>query len=324
MRRAAVILVALVWLANAVGAAGAGEAAAPGRIAVDRDDAKGQLRVRIGGKEAFAFHYGEDLDLPYIVPRSPSGKPLTVVQTKPYPHHRSIWFADTVQLAGRRRASFYNALYSRADKNDPTSPFQDRIRLVSMDPARLDGRQATITAKLLWEMDRKTPVLDEARRMRVVSLGGGGYLLDLVFKVTASYGDATFASDAVHYAWPYVRMDPAFSVDKGGTMTNSEGGVNQKGTCDKAATWVDYTNTIDGVTEGLAVFTHPEIGPPPTWLTRNYGTFGPRREPAMSGTKFTLARGKSLTQRVGILVHSGDVKAGRVEQRYRRYVQGER
>ena len=323
MRRAAIVLAGLIWLANGVGGVLAGEAKVPAEITVKRDDAKGQLRVLIGGKEAFGFHHGEPLDLPYIVPRSPSGKALTVVQTKPYPHHRSIWFADTVQLAGQRQASFYNALYSRADKKDPTSPFRDRIRLVSMEPARIEGREATINASLLWEMDRKTPVLDEARQMRVVALGAGEYLLDLVFTVTASYGDATVTSDAVHYAWPYVRMDPPFSVDKGGTMTNSEGGVNQKGTCNKAATWVDYTNTVEGVTEGLAVFTHPDIGPPPTWLTRNYGTFGPRRERAKSGTKFTLAKGESLTQRVGILVHSGDVKAGRVEERYRQYAEGD-
>lgn len=128
-----------------------------------------------------------------------------------------------------------------------------------------------------------------------------------------------FTSDAVHYAWPYVRIDPAFSVDKGGTLTNSEGGVNQKGTCDKEARWVDYSNTVEGVAEGLAVFSHPDNGPPPQWLTRDYGTFGPRRDAARSGKRFTLAKGQSLTQRVGILVHAGDVKAGRVEERYQQY-----
>ena len=299
-----------------------GQAVAPPGLAVERDDAAGRLRVLIDGKEAFAFHYGADLDLPYILPRSPSGKAMTVVRTDPYPHHRSVWFADTVQLAGERQASFYNALYSRADKKDPASPFQDRIRVVGMDPPRLEGRQAALDARLLWEMDRKTSVLDEARQMRVVALGGGEYLLDLTFTVTASYGDVTFTSDAVHYAWPYVRMDPAFSVDKGGTMTNSEGGRNQAGTCDKEARWVDYSAPVGGVVEGLAVFSHPDNGPPPRWLTRDYGTFGPRREAAKSGTRFTLAKGQSLKQRVGILVHAGDAAAGRVEQRYRLYARG--
>jgi hypothetical protein len=39
--------------------------------------------------------------------------------------------------------------------------------------------------------------------------------------------------------------------------------------------------------------------------------------------KFTLKKGKSLTQRVGILVHSGDVAGGRVKARCRRFIEGE-
>lgn len=141
-------------------------------MAVDRDDAKGLLRVLIEGKEAFAFHYGDDLDLPYVLPQ-PLGQG---------PHHRADGPlpAPPVPVVCRHRAtggaapaSFYNAFYSRADKKDPDSPFQDRIRLVAMDPARIEGAEATVEARLLWEMDRKTAVLDEARRMRVVALGAG-------------------------------------------------------------------------------------------------------------------------------------------------------
>ena len=321
MRRTVFVAMALAGLLAPVGAA-LGAAAEPAKVTVDRDNAKGVLRVLADGKEAFAFHYGADLDLPYVLPRSPSGKALTVVQADPWPHHRSVWFADTVQLAGQRQANFYMALYSRADKKDPKSPFRDRIRVASIEPPRAEGAQTILDARLLWEMDGKTPVIDEARRMRVAALGAGEFLLDLTFTVTASYGDVTFLSDAAHYAWPYVRMDPAFSVEKGGAMTNSEGGLNQKGTCNKPAKWVDYSNTVEGVAEGLAVFCHPDIGPAPTWLTRDYGTFGPRREAARNGAKFTLARGQSMVQRVALLVHGGDVKAGKVEERYQQYARG--
>jgi len=294
------------------------------RIEVKLDDEAGRLRAMIDGKEAFAFHYAADLDLPYIVPRSPSGKAMTVVRADPYPHHRSLWFADTVQLAGKAKVSFYNALYSRVDKKDPNSPFRNRVRLVKLFPPSIGDGSATISAKLLWEMDRDTPVLDEHRRMRLAPLGGGEYLLDLTFTLTAAHGDVAFVSDATHYAWPYVRMAPAFSVQKGGTMTNSEGGVNQKGTHGKLARWVDYSNTVDGVTEGLAVLVHSEKAEPRRWLTRDYGTFGPRREDARSGKKFALAKGESLLQRVGILVHTGDVKTGKVPERYAAYIKQER
>jgi len=263
------------------------------------------------------------VDLPHFFPvRSPSGKPLTVQQTDPYPHHRSVWFADTVQLAGARKASFYNALYSRADRKDPKSPLGDQIRQVCFSIGPAKGNQAQVGMKLVWVIDQKTPVLDEDRQMRVVALGEGQYLLDLKFTVSAAYGDVTFLSDAAHYAWPYVRMSPEFSVQKGGTMTNSEGGVNQKETNGKPAHWVDYTNTVGGVTEGLAIFSHLANGYPHLWLTRDYGTFGPRRPDPRNGKPFVLKKGESMSQRVGILVHAGDVQSGRVAERYRQYVEG--
>jgi hypothetical protein len=118
-------------------------------------------------------------------------------------------------------------------------------------------------------------------------------------------------------------MTPEFSVDQGGTITNSEGGVNQKETNGKPASWVDYTNTVEGRTEGLAVFSHSDNEQPHWWLTRDYGCFGPRRIDAKSGKPFMLKKGESLTRRVGVLVHCGDVTTGKVARRYEMYLQGE-
>ncbi len=50
--------------------------------------------------------------------------------------------------------------------------------------------------------------------------------------------------------------------------------------------------------------------------------FGPRRVEARNGKPFTLKQGESLTQHVGILIHSGDVTTGRVKERYRQYSEG--
>ena len=126
-----------------------------------------------------------------------------------------------------------------------------------------------------------------------------------------------------YLAWPYLRMDKAFSVDQGGRLTNSNGAVNQQGTHDKPADWVDYSNTVDGQASGLTIFSHPDNARPHLWLTRDYGTFGPRRIAARSGTRFRLEKGQSLQRRVGILVHRGDVQEGRVAERYQAYAAGE-
>jgi hypothetical protein len=91
----------------------------------------------------------------------------------------------------------------------------------------------------------------------------------------------------------------------------------------KPALWIDTSNSVDGVTEGVAVFQWPD-GQTHRWLTREYGTFGPRRPDDRSGKPFTLQQGGSIVQRVGVLVHKGDVSTGRVRERYEEYVKGGR
>jgi hypothetical protein len=288
------------------------------RIQLERDDAAGQLRALIDGREAFVYRYGADVDLPHYWPvRSPSGKSMTIQHPDPYPHHRSFWFADKVRLAEQRDVNFYACLYTGQD-NKP--PYRDHVRHVELLANAGTPQEPVIRTKLLWEMDADKPVLDELREMRVVALGDGEYFLDVTFTVTASYGDVTFTSDATHYAWPYIRMDPAFSVQQGGTITSSEGGVNQKGTNGKEARWIDYSNTVEDQTEGLAVFSHADNEQPHQWLTRDYGCFGPRRVDARSGKPFVLERGESLKRRVGVLVHRGNVSGGKIAERYEAYV----
>ena len=291
------------------------------RVTYDQNDKDGTLSVLVDGKTAFIYQYASDLDMPHYYPvLSPSGKTMTVQQTKPYPHHRSFWFADRVQLAGERPVTFYAALYtSKNGKENPTPPYKDHIRHVKFTFEPKAGEKPTIDSKLIWEMDNNKPVLDEDRVMQITPLDGGEYFLDVTFTLTAAYGDVKFVSDAVHYAWPYIRMHSDFSGKSGGMLTSSEGGKKQAATHGKVATWMDYSNTIDGVAEGLTIFSHPSNGHPHKWLTRDYGTFGPRRVDAKSGKPFTIKKGESIKQRVGILVHKGDVSGGKVAERYKQY-----
>jgi len=291
-------------------------------ITLARDDAAGRLAILVGGHEALVFQYGPDLDLAHYWPmRSPGGRNMLVQKTEPYPHHRSFWFADTVRAGGGERdLSFYNGLYSgvKAESGDYGPPYRDRVRLVSFDRLETAGSRGIVEARLLWESDG-APVLDEARRLAVHSLGGGEYLLDLSWTLTAAHGEITFVSDDVHYAWPFLRLDPAWSGEHGGTITSDSGAVGQEATNMKPALWIDYSNTVDGETAGVAVFQRPD-GLEHRWLTREYGCFGPRRPDDRSGKPFTLKTGESITQRAGVLVHRGDVSSGRVRERYKAYL----
>jgi hypothetical protein len=53
--------------------------------------------------------------------------------------------------------------------------------------------------------------------------------------------------------------------------------ASQEATNMKTSCWIDYSNTVGGVTEGVAMFQWPD-GKEHRWLTREYGTFGPRRQ----------------------------------------------
>lgn len=324
-------------------AAECGEAKSKARVELKCDDPQGQMQVLIDGKEALVYRYGEDCDVAHYYPvRSPSGKLLTVEQTDPYPHHRSFWFADTIQLAGQPKVSFYMAFYSRVSRKDPKSPLRDQIRHVRFLARDVTPAGATVKAQLVWAGDQgKKPMLDETRQMRIVPLADGEYFLDCEFQVTAAYGDVKFASDQTHYAWPYIRIHPQFAVaqttvakgkgpkggDKNvaqpgtGRITNSERKINGIATCMQVARWVDYSGTVDGVTEGLAMFADPKQ-PAPKFFTRDYGTFGPRRPDEQSGKPFELKKGQSLGIRVGVLVHRGDVVSGKVAERYAAYRDG--
>jgi len=298
------------------------------------DAPAGRLSIFVAGREALVYQHSEALDLPHYWPlRSPSGKNLLVQKTEPYPHHRSFWFADTVRLEGEREVSLYSALYTglktetaAAEAGKPTPaygpPFSDRIRHRSFSRIEAGRRSAVVEAELVWEMDGGRPILDEKRRLAVHDLGRGEYLLDIAWTLTAAHGDIRFVSDDVHYAWPYLRLDPAFSGDSGGKIVSATGASGENATNMMPARWIDYSNTVEGITEGIAVFQRPD-GREHRWLTREYGTFGPRRPDELSGKPFILKKGESMSQRVGVLVHRGDVLGGRVRERYEHYVVGQ-
>ena len=290
-------------------------------VSVDRSDEVGTLRFAIDSREVFVYQYGQDFAIPHIWPlRSPSGKSLLVQKTEPYPHHRSLWIVDRVQLGDGPDTDYYHEWKNLRNEEHPQLGHHSFIRhdrLTEVESEVQDGKaRARATAELTW-IARDEPVLAQTWNIELEDLGDGEYLLDLAWELRAEYGDVKFLSDWVHYAWPYLRMDPLFNGEHGGVIVDDQGRRGQAGTNEKYARWIDYSNTVEGVTEGVAVLL-PDDGEKRKWLTREYGTFGPRRPDAWSGTRFTLKRGERLQGRVGILVHRGDAEVGRVAERHRK------
>lgn len=292
------------------------------RWELHRDDELGQLKVSLDGREALVYQYGREFALPHYWPvRSPSGKLMTVQRPDPYPHHQSIWIADKIRRDTGQEVDFYHCWKNFKISDEPTSGFRHFIRHQEFVNLESSGIAAKVEAKLQWIVDETIPAINETRTLHLLALGEGEYLLDLAWELTPSEADVAFASDAVHYAWPYVRMHPQFSGENGGTITGDRGNQGQGATDGKTAEWIDYSNVIDGRAEGLAILLYPD-GKPHKWLTREYGAFGPRRADGLSGTGFMLPPGETLKGRVGILIHQGDAASGRIAERYQQYIEG--
>ncbi|KAA3607227.1 MAG: hypothetical protein DWQ01_16145 [Planctomycetota bacterium] len=289
------------------------------RVSVQENVETGSLRFAIDGREAFVYQFDTRFALPHLWPlRSPTGRPLTVQKTEPFPHHRSIWFADKVQLKDGPVTDFYHEWANLRDKENPKAGHHSFIRHEKFTDLRCGEKKARATAVLTWMVQEQIPVLAQSLHMELEDLGAGEYLLQLSWEWKAEFGPVKFHSDWVHYAWPFLRMDPKFSGEQGGTIEDDQGRRGQKATNQKYARWIDYSNTVDGVTEGLTVFV-PDDGQKRKWLTREYGTFGPRRPDAFSGSRFTLQKGESLRGRVVLLVHQGNASSPQVRKQAARW-----
>ncbi len=309
---------ALLGIAGGCGIAGTCEPPQEIRVTAERDDAAGTLRFAIDGEEACVYQYGPEWAIPHVWPlRSPSGRSLLVQKTEPFPHHRSLWIVDKIQLGDGPVVDFYHEWQNLVDGEKPELGHHSFIRHDGFTEVRDGATSASATAALTWLIHGE-PALAQELRFVCSDLGGGEYALDLAWELRADYGAVRFPSDWVHYAWPYLRMDPAFNGESGGTITDDQGRTGQEATNAQYARWVDYSGSVDGLIEGVAVFT-PDDGQPRKWLTREYGTFGPRRPDEWSGTDFSLAAGENLRGEVRLFVHSGDVEAAAVAEWYERY-----
>jgi hypothetical protein len=293
----------------------------PGVTLIDNAEA-GTLRFKIDGIEVFTYQYGKQYALPHVWPlQSPTGQSMLVQHPDPFPHHRSLWLADKLQVDDGPVIDFYHCWKNYRDEERPEEGFKSYIRHMGFERLDADGAEARVVATLEWVIEDETVALRETRSFHVKALGDGEYVLDLAWTLTAADGDVKFHSDWVHYGWPYVRMDPVFSGEQGGTIEDDHGRRGQVATNEQYAEWIDYSNEVDGEVSGVAVMLMPS-DQPRKWLTREYGTFGPRRVDSLSGTGFVLKQGESISGRAGILVHRGDVQAGRVVERYQAFIRG--
>jgi hypothetical protein len=198
------------------------------------------------GVEIARYHYGDDGQRPFVYPViGPSGRSLTRMghprDPQSHSHHNSVWLSH----------QFVNGVNFWEDGRGARIAHQRILRLEDADNA------AFIETQNAWMDKDGAAVLSELRRTAVQDLGKGEWLLVIDAQLEAGAAPVTLGQTA--FGMMAVRVAKTIGVnDGGGTIRNSEGGVDEAGCFRKPARWVDYSGPITSTaSEGLTLFDHP-------------------------------------------------------------------
>ena len=308
LRRLAASVAALAFLSASARAA---DPALPAARPVPRFQAVPQPHAQVSfqrdGVEIARYHYGDDLHRPFVFPViGPSGRSLTRMghprDPESHSHHNSVWLSH----------QFVNGVNFWSDR--PPGPRIAHQRMVRMDDA--DDTAFVETENAWLDKDGK-PLLRELRRTSVQALAGAEWLL--VLDVQFETRDADVTLDPTPFGMLGVRMAKTIGVqDGGGTIRNSEGGVDEAGCFRKPARWCDYSGPITpSAIEGITLLDHP-MNPhhPVPFHVRDDGWMGAAL--TFAGP-LTIKPGEPLRLRYGLYVHAGLPSTEALEQRWREF-----
>jgi hypothetical protein len=253
-----------------------------------------QVSFQRDGVEIARYHFGTDGFRPFVFPViGPSGRMLTRMghphDPETHSHHNSVWLSH----------QSVNGVNFWTD-NGGTIAHQ-RIEEYRDGPDQPDT--ASIQTLNVWmDKDRKH-LINEHRRTSAENLENGEWLLVIDSQLEAAEGTVTLGQSP--FGLIGVRMAKTIGVnDGGGTIRNSEGGVDEKGCFRLPARWVDYSGPVaPGVTEGITLMDHPgNPHHPEVFHVRNDGWMGAAL--TYQGA-LEIEPGKPLQVRYGLYIHSG-------------------
>ena len=257
------------------------------------------------GEEIARFRFAQDQRRPFIFPIiGPSGRSLTRMGHPHDPvthcHHNSVWFSH--QSVGG--VSFWDDKGGRIE----------HVKVLRFEDA---DDLAFCETENAW-LDREgKPVLHDRRRVSVKPLAGKEWLLLLDLQLEARTGDVPIGESA--FGMLGVRMAKTIGVlDGGGTIRNSEGGVDEAGCFRKPARWMDYSGPITATaTEGITLFDHPQNpNHPVPFHCRGDGWMGASL--TFSGA-LTVKMGEPMRLRYALYIHSGMPEPAKIEEQWKAF-----
>jgi hypothetical protein len=263
----------------------------------------GQASIERDGDEISRYWFDTDLKRPFLFPMiGPAGRSLTRMghprDPNSHSHHNSVWVSHH-DVSG---VDFWGD--------------GGKGRIVPKRVVRYEDTEAEalIQVQNAWVDDAGKPLLNEYRTMRFQPLDENEWRLVLDIELTPVATAVTLGKTP--FGLVGVRMAKTIGVhDGGGTIRNSEGGVDEEQVLWKRARWVDYSGPISReAIEGITLMDHPGNPNHPTYFhVRNDGWMGTS---LTYDAPRTLEAGDKLNLRYGLWVHAGEPGRERIDEQF--------
>jgi hypothetical protein len=256
-----------------------------------------RIVVNVDGRLFTCYKFAHTQKYPYFWPvNGPlSNQSVTTETSEPYPHHHSLFFGC-----------------DRVNGGNYWQDSNERGQILSQGPKLVvpAGDKVVITDECLWRQPGKEPVVRDRRHIEISAPAGDLRYID--FQITLEPLTDVRILKTNHSLFS-ARMAPELAVTAGGVLVNAAGATAEKGTFGVASPWCDYSGTRRGLTEGLAIFQHPDNRwYPAPWFTRDYGFFSPTPMNWLPGDQLDLPQGEKLMLRYRVIVHAGDSQQAKV------------
>ncbi len=258
---------------------------------------EGVLIINYGKDHVTSYNYGKLLSKPYLYPIfSTNGVRVTEDGPGDHVHHRSLWVAHG-DVNGQD-------FWAETEESGRIEARDVKVNSCGKVFFELDSSNVWITKSGNIELYEKRTICIWKLKKDV--------LIDVAITLFNHEKDTKFG-DTKEGGILSIRVNEKITVDNGGKIENSFGGINEAESWGKRAAWCDYSGIVDGKKVGITAFDHIDNFRYPTyWHVRNYGLmtanmFGISiftNSPKNRGD-YVLPKGEELRFKYRVLVHEG-------------------